>query len=137
MTLVYRKLDKPSKGFFSKMIYVIAKLRCELKYIKHHVLSVVCPVKSVSPVKPCKVVQKQGSPICMKFCEQVTLYPSIVNLKKKFWLVQYGRHIKRHLSLIVFSWFLHVFLEKYSYFQLNFFQLIVLLNYETKHVWKD
>ena len=36
--------------------------------------------KSVSPVKPCKVVQKQGSPICMKFCEQVTLYPSIVNL---------------------------------------------------------
>ena len=29
-------------------------------------------IKSVSPVKPCKVVQKQGSPICMKFCEQVT-----------------------------------------------------------------
>ena len=40
-------------------------------------------LKSVSLVKPCKVVQKQGSPIFMTFCEKITLYPGIVNLKKK------------------------------------------------------
>ena len=37
-------------------------------------------IKSVSLIKPCKVVQKQGSRIFMKFCGQVSLYLSNVKL---------------------------------------------------------
>ena len=40
-------------------------------------------IKSVSPVKPCKVVQKQGSPICMKFCEFGYTIPKYCKSQKK------------------------------------------------------
>ena len=42
--------------------------------VSNHETKMQIIIKSVSPVKPCKVVQKQVSPIFKKFCEQVTLY---------------------------------------------------------------
>ena len=38
-------------------------------------------------IKPYNVVQKQGSPIFMNFCGQVTLYPSIANLNTCIFLM--------------------------------------------------
>ena len=93
--------------------------------------------KSVSPLF--KTMQSRPetriSKFYMKFCGQVTLYPCIVNLNIFFWLIQYGRHTQRHLSLIVFSRILpdSVFLENYNSFQQEFFWEIVLLNYDTMH----
>ena len=72
--------------------------------------------------------------IFTKFYRQVTLFPNVVNLNTSFWLIRYGRHTRRHLSLIVFSRIPLVFIEIYNLFHQTAF-CVFIKGYRTNTGW--